>query len=229
MRRSQSFLLGSGFRFSEGLSEDGVAKVSVLRFGQSWSYRGRQNALALRNTVSVGLDAFGATTHSGDVPDGEYVAWLGQFQWARRIPAGFGKGQLLFRFDAQLANSALLGMEKLAIGGYATVRGYRENELVRDNGYIGSLEARIPVFRPVSGATMLEVVPFVDVGRSWNERNPGKEKKTLTSAGIGVRWSATQHLFAEAYWAHAFNDVERHGESNLQDDGVHFLLSARLP
>ncbi len=229
LRRSQSFLLGSGFRFTEGLSEDGVAKVAALRLGQTWSYRGRQDALALRNIVSVGFDAFDATIHSGDVPDGEFVTWFGQFQWARRIPTGLGTGQVIFRFDAQLANSPLLGMEKLAVGGYATVRGYRENELVRDNGLIGSIETRIPAFRRRAGATMLEIAPFVDIGRSWNERNTAREKKTLASAGVGVRWSATRHVYTEVYWAHAFDNVERHGESNLQDDGVHFLLSATLP
>jgi hemolysin activation/secretion protein len=53
--------------------------------------------------------------------------------------------EILFRTDLQLANNPLLPLEQLAVGGRYTVRGYQENQLVRDNGVIAQLEARVPV------------------------------------------------------------------------------------
>jgi hemolysin activation/secretion protein len=83
-RRSKSLLLGFGFP-SEGISEEGVSKVSVLRFGGDWTYRGRRQVIALRSTLSWGIDLLGATSHGGSTPDGKFLAWLGQIQWVRRL------------------------------------------------------------------------------------------------------------------------------------------------
>ena len=99
--------------------------------------------IALRSTESIGLDLLGATENSGDVPDGQFFAWLGQAQFARRL---FGSDwQLNLRGDVQLTADPLLPIERIAIGGIDTVRGYRENELVVDNGWIASAELRIPL------------------------------------------------------------------------------------
>jgi hemolysin activation/secretion protein len=228
-RRTQSFLLGSGFPFAEGLSEDGVAKVSVVRFGQTWTYQGRQNALALRNTLSIGLDLLGATVNEGNIPDGQFVAWLGQLQWAHRLQFWGISGQIIFRADAQLTDSALLGMEKFAVGGHDTVRGYRENEFVRDNGLIGSLELRIPVFTSADGGSVLVLAPFFDIGRSWDKNAPSDDDETISSAGLGIRWRTNGRVQAQIYWGYSFNDIDRIEESNIQDDGFHMQISLSFP
>ena len=41
---------------------------------------------------------------------------------------------LIVRQTLQLASEPLLNIEKFALGGINTVRGYRENQFVRDNG-----------------------------------------------------------------------------------------------
>ena len=67
-------------------------------------------------------------------------------------------------------------MEQIAVGGMRTVRGYRENQMVRDNALISSLELRIPLLRTALGAEpargdvllarpLLELVqPFLGLG-----------------------------------------------------------------
>ena len=45
----------------------------------------------------------------------------------------------------QLTPDPLLPIEQIAIGGIDTVRGYRENQLVVDNGWMTSAELRIPL------------------------------------------------------------------------------------
>lgn len=227
VRRSQSFLLGSGFQFTADMTENGVARASVVRFGQNWTKREIRQAMWLRNTLSVGLGIFGATVHEGNVADSRFVAWLGQFQWARRVHA-LRSGQVIVRGDAQLTNSPLLGMEKLVLGGEATVRGYRENEMVRDNGLIGSVEARIPIVARGDAPALLALAPFVDVGRGWDAAGGLNDAQTLPSAGVGLRWRIGKKAEAELYWGHAFRDLVRPGPWNPQDSGIHVGFSWSL-
>ncbi|MGH8604710.1 MAG: ShlB/FhaC/HecB family hemolysin secretion/activation protein [Gammaproteobacteria bacterium] len=144
-RRSETFIFGdTPFSFSPG-PRDGKSDVTVLRLRQEWVDRSPNQVLALRSTLSVGLDALGATQNSGDIPDGQFFAWLGQVQWVRRLWET--DNQVLVRGQVQWAADPLLPLEKLGVGGASTVRGYRENLLVRDQGFVGSIEFRFPVFR----------------------------------------------------------------------------------
>lgn len=231
-RRSQTFLFGDGFAFAPGPSANGVAKVAVLRFGQEWAYSGRRQAFAARSLLSFGLPILGATENSGrEIPDGEYFAWLGQVQGARRFD--LLDLELVGRVDLQLADSPLLSLEQLSIGGAYTVRGYRENTLVRDNGVIGSLELRVPVWRRPESAFSFELAPFVDAGKSWNTDRPNDGPETLLSVGIGGRFAFTHRVQLQVYWGHDLKRVETAGAAagdyNLQDDGIHLALTLEWP
>lgn len=223
-RRSKAFLLGSGFAFTPGLSEDGEAKIAVLRFGQGLELRSERHALALRSTLSVGTDWLGATENPAGVPDGQFVAWLAQAQWAWRLPVL--ESRLLVRGDLQLTDSPLLGLERLAIGGHDTVRGYRENQQVRDNGVIGSVELRVPV-PPVSEWLELELAPFVDVGHSWNE-GPTFGRSTLLGIGAGVLGRLGERFRWELYWGSRILSVPEAFDKGAQDHGLHLGVSADL-
>jgi hemolysin activation/secretion protein len=83
-------------------------------------------------------------------------------------------------------------------GGRYRVRGYRENQWVRDNGVIGSVEARVPVVRNASRADVVELTSFVDAGTAWNTKLATPDPRTLYSIGLGVCWAmplnqATKH------------------------------------
>jgi hemolysin activation/secretion protein len=179
----------------------------------------------MRSTLSWGMDAFGATAHSPPVPDGQFLAFLGQLQWARRL--GERGLELGARMDIQLANDALPGLEQLAVGGSSSVRGYREYLLVRDNGLVGSIEARMPVLHSNNGAPRLELAYFIDAGRSWNDGEHGAAD-TLWSAGMGLRWRVGNWGGMELQWAKAFTSVAPAVEHDLQDDGVYYRIWSHL-
>jgi len=193
-RQSRSTYIFGSFSFSDAANDDGRVRDSVLRFYQEWSTRSANLAFVARSTWSVGLDVLGAT--SGPVDTAEFAAWLGQFQWLRRFePTGL---EVLLRGSAQLALDPLLPFERFSVGGYYSVRGYRENELVRDNGFSFGLDLRLPLRRTPDGRTLLRAGPFVDVGRSWNqERGVTEGKKTLASVGVAVAWWPWPWLRAE--------------------------------
>jgi hemolysin activation/secretion protein len=221
-RRSKTRLGDECFAFVPGTTSC-VSKVSVLRFLGEWTYATPRNVIAVRSTLSVGVHALGSTNRSGSLPDSEYLAWLGQLQWAHRLPDGLLGTEVLARVDAQLAYDALLGIEKFSVGGMRTVRGYRENQFVRDNGVAASVELRIPVWRDARRRPVVQLAPFADFGRSWDE-GAARDAQSIWSIGIGVRVAPFEWLRGELYWGYALNDLPETGD-DIQNDGLHFSLT----
>jgi len=224
-QEEEAFLLGERFSFSPG-AEDGESKVTALRFTPEYTYRTQNQVIAVRSRFSLGIDALGATTHSDSkIPDGEFVSWLGQFQWARIL--GLWDTQMIFRTDIQLTPDPLLSLEQMAIGGRYSVRGYRENHMVTDNGLAASLEFRIPLVRNKPWADYLQLASFVDFGWGENKELPDPSPNDITSAGLGLRWGVTLppplrlKPQCELYWGIPFRDID-YTEYDLQNDGVHF-------
>jgi hemolysin activation/secretion protein len=221
-RRSKTRLGDECFAFVPGTTSC-VSKVSVLRFIGEWTYATPRNVIAARYTLSVGVHALGSTNRSGSLPDSEYLAWLGQLQWAHRLPDGLLGTEVLARVDAQLAYDALLGIEKFSVGGMRTVRGYRENQFVRDNGVAASVELRVPVWHDARRRPVVQLAPFADFGRSWDE-GAARDAQSIWSIGIGVRVAPFEWLRGELYWGYALNDLPEIGD-DIQNDGLHFALT----
>lgn len=225
LRHGETFLLGMPLAFVPGTENDtGEIKLSVLRFSQEWLRRSRNQVMAARSLLSGGIDAFDATVN-GQPGDGKFVAWLGQFQWARRLP--YRDIQLVFRSDAQAANGVLPSMEQFTLGGVDTVRGYRENRLIADTGFVTSLEARVPVYESEAGDFNLQAVPFIDYGRAFNRSGSNPVRNEIASAGIGLLGKWLERVSISLFYGHAFQDFSG-GGNTLQDKGFSFALSARL-
>jgi hemolysin activation/secretion protein len=223
LRQNETSLLGQPYSFSEG-TEEGKSKVSVLRFSQEWANRSQTSVIALRSSFSMGIDAFGATVNSTGT-DGRFFTWTGQTQWIRRL--AHNGMQVICRGDLQLSRDPLLPLEKFSVGGVGSVRGYRENQFVRDNGLAASMELRIPVFPLETGENTFYMAPFVDFGRSWNAGHSTSDPENIYSAGIGALWDITKRINLQVYWGYALRQIEN-SENTLQDKGVHFQLTGRL-
>ena len=109
------------------------------------------------------------------------------------------------------------------MGGRYSVRGYRENQLVRENAFLFSVESRIPVIPSVMGPHFTaHFAPFIDVGHSWNAKIDTPSPKTLASIGVGLRLGFFDRAFANVYWGQQLNHVsDPPPGGNLQDHGVH--------
>ncbi len=217
-RENETFLLGSPFSFSPG-ARNGESDVTVLRFDVEFVARDQQRALAMRSTLRVGLDALDATV--GGAADGQFVSWLGSLQYVQRL--GQTNHQALFRISTQMTDSSLLSLEQFALGGVNTIRGYRENQVVRDNGVVVSGELRVPLAYDANGQTILSLVPFVDFGYGWDEARTN-DSINLTSAGAGLLLHLDQTLNAQFYWGHPFRDFND-TEDDVQDLGIHFQIT----
>ena len=220
-RESRSTLLGFPFSFSIAADSDGEVRDFALRFYQNIFIQTGNDALAFRSTWSVGLNALGATTSSEDRAD--FAAWLGQAQWLKRLPES--GVEFFARFNVQLALDQLLPFERFSLGGSSSVRGYRQNQEVRDNGYSLGLEARFPLIREPSGRTVLRAGPFVDSGRSWTEpRGDNTSQVDLASIGVEALWTPTPQLSFQFIYGIRLIPVPERGETSLQDHGVEFRV-----
>lgn len=216
LRRSQTFILNDiPFSFIEG-PEDGESKVTVIRFSQDWLQRNATSVLAARSQFSVGIGAIDATVNDSGT-DGRFFSWVGQFQWVQRLSPRI---LMLAKVNTQLTGDSLLSPEKLTIGGVDTVRGYRQNQLVADNGVVGGLEVRIPL---TSNVETLQLTPFFDIGTVWNNRGINADPQTLASLGLGLHWRPFNGLTLRADYGIPLIGTSDRG-SSLQENGFNFSV-----
>ncbi len=222
LRENRTTLLGRPFSFSAG-EPDGVIRVRAWRLWQEYGFRSERQALALRYTLTSAHnnleDPVGLPGITVVQPDHDYRIWLAQVQYAHRVLDN--GAQLVLRGSHQGTRADLPSLDRMAIGGVYTVRGYRENQLIRDRGSVASVEFDFPVLRG-DGAS-LNLIPFYDWGRG---RNQGESATTISSAGLAARarWQGLAVDLAVARRI-ARPDALDHQGSNLQDDGVHVQVS----
>lgn len=229
---SSSFLLGEPFSFSAGAIE-GDSRSTNISLGGNIVHRETARVTVFSLTLRQGVDLLDSNIADKDnIPDSEYSALVGQGQYVSRLPFLPG-GQFVARTAFQLAFDPLLSIDKFAVGGRSTVRGYRENQLVRDNGIAASLELRFPIFVDENGndTANFQVIPFLDWGQAWDEEAIGQtdEKPDIASAGLGFAWRPIAGVHANLFWGEALeDDVKSDDGDDLQDDGLHFSLGYRL-
>ncbi|ETW94217.1 MAG: hypothetical protein ETSY1_35835 [Candidatus Entotheonella factor] len=231
--RSRTFLQDIPVSFSLGV-ENGKSIITPLRFTAQWLKRTMHQVIAIQSRLTWGIDAFGATTNAnGLIPDGKFLAWLAQLQWVQRLE--FQNMETIFRLDVQLTTEPLLSVEQMASGGRFSVRGYQENQFVRDNGLITSLEVRIPVWQNRSWADFVQLSPFIDFSKLWNADRlaPNADSVVLISTGIGLRWALTSPFRIpiqpqlEVFWGYRLKEVDMTGD-RLQGNGVHLQFLAKV-
>ena len=107
---------------------------------------------------------------------------------------------LQLTLQGQATGQPLISNEQFCAGGFDSVRGYLECEVLGDDGLIGGLELRrFLVLGPKGGAIeSFYVLAFVQGGAVWIvETLPGQESHyDLASVGIGVRARAYKYFDA---------------------------------
>ena len=219
-QESQTRLLDTPFALSRGAEEDGETKIGAIRLFQEYVSRNDQQVFALRSQFSIGIDIFGSTINV-DAPDSSFFAWRGQSQWVRRLGEDF---LFLLRGDLQFSASDLVPLEQFRIGGFDSVRGYRQDLVLGDNGLSASAEVRIPLvrFRKING--VIQLTPFFDLGSVWNNDDSDIDNDFLASLGIGLNFSVADNFNARLDWGIPLTDVDNQGDT-LQESGLHFSIT----
>ena len=223
--RTTTYILDEPFPVLPG-SVDGRMRISAVRAALEGVHRATDTVVAARFALGIGLDAMSSTIHADTrIPDSQFTTGLGQVQAVARLADG--ASQVVARADFQLASQRLASSEQFPVGGMASVRGYRENTLIRDAGLAASLEyrrevARLPAPWLATGTAdgALQLAAFVDAGAG---RDKGGHADTLARVGGGLRWAAGGGLEAVVYKAFPLHDAPP-GSETLQDRGIHFRI-----
>jgi hemolysin activation/secretion protein len=143
------------------------------------------------NDTAFNASHTGATSH--------YVYDTLTLERLTRLP---GDWSLILRGTLQKSDANLVPSEQLEFGGYDSVRGYDEDEVNADEGYIFSTEVRTPtisigdLFHCPQVRDQLQLLAFWDCGSASNHTLlPGERSETsLSSLGGGVRYTINTYL-----------------------------------
>lgn len=133
----------------------------------------------------------------------------------------------------QLATGNLLPSEEYGVGGYNTVRGYKERLVNGDNVLIWNLEVRTPpvsILNPLAGYQKFHdeflFLVFFDYGfQQVNHAVTGQNKtNNLVSIGPGVRYQVTPYVTFRADWGFQLHRIDDPSVS----EGPHQRLSFAL-
>ncbi|AUC61578.1 hypothetical protein AA637_10685 [Cyanobacterium sp. HL-69] len=223
-RTGQTFTFQGPTPFGIGPDENGISRTNVLTFGQDYVRREQFGAWAVRSQFRLGMGLFDVTTSQApNNPDGYFFAWNGQVQRVQLL----GRDHfLIIQGDVQLTGDALLPSEQFSIGGGQSLRGYRQNARSGDNGFRFSIEDRITVSRNEAQESVLQLVPFFDMGAVWNvSSNPNflPSQNFLASLGMGLIWQPKQNIYFRLDYAPPLINLGDRTD-NIQDDGIHFNM-----
>jgi len=159
-----------------------------------------------------------------------FLTLLGQMNYARRLNGG--SLELRARLAGQLASGLLYSGERFAVGGQDTVRGYRENLLLSDDGAVGSVElscslrlGAVPCSKAVEDWKSLRAGVFVDGAVVKNEAGAQPAPTSISSVGIDLTWAPTTAVLARVTYGHALRYAPPTGRPDLQDRGFSFEVT----
>jgi len=213
-----------------GADENGEIRSSVLSLGQEYLQRNRQQVFSLRSQFNFGLDVLSPTILEEE-PDSQFFSWRGQFSYLRLLnqpqtTPTIGS-TILLRSELQLSADPLISTEQFSLGGATSVRGYRQDALLTDNGFLAAAELRLPIAHFSKINATLQFTPFIDFGTGWNADDEDTEFSTLIGTGFGLLLQTPERLSARIDWGIPLINDEAEGGS-LQEDGVYFQLQYDL-
>ncbi|MDJ0597988.1 MAG: ShlB/FhaC/HecB family hemolysin secretion/activation protein [Crocosphaera sp.] len=227
-QKSQSRYLG-GLPFpTRGADDEGKTNVTTLRFTQEYINRSEEQVIALRSEFSLGIDALGATDPfdilvNPQAPKTPYFFWRGEAQWLKVFAPD---SLFISRVNLQVADSPIVSNEQFALGGLGSVKGYRSNTLLTDNGVFATMELRLPVLRIPENQIVIQLVPFTDFGYGWNMGEvPSVPIETLASVGLGIQFQYGRYINARLDYAERLGNVPYQLGNTWQDRGWLFTFT----
>jgi hemolysin activation/secretion protein len=215
-QQSYTSLLGVGLPLSRDDDDGGNTRVFSIRAMAEWNRRWAKSALALRGGVSIGTNVGRAES---------FLVLRGQGQWVRALAPDT---LFLMNLNAQFSSQALPSLEQMAFGGQETLRGYRQNFLLADNGVNASMEIQVPILRTTlfGSSGTLHLIPFVDAATAWNYSRQDQLKipSLLWSTGVGLQIRLGDQFRARVDWGTPLVKTNSNG-TVLPVQNTYFSLS----
>ena len=179
----------------------------------------------------------------------EYIAYRllkGRFTWHEFREADrfveteqyLHQWTLFMKLEGQYTSDTLIPVEKLSLGGYNCLRGYRTRGYLGDYGVYGTFELRTPIlvdtFASLFGDRTnkqafdrLQFLGFLDWGyTAFNDLPSGyDDDEYLYSAGFGARLSVTKYTQLKCDVAFPLHDTDWADDDSVE---VYFSLQVQF-
>ena len=181
----------------------------ILNFDINFNDRLGSTQLTVNGFFSPGkMSRYNKTSYFKDVRKGASAGYAYFNAAVDRIFNLSHKMKYFLSFKGQLSGAKLLPTEEFSLGGFHTVRGYKENDLVGDFGYLIRNEFHAPPLRCFSYLNLFDgrfkksdekliFLGFIDYGRAFEIDKNVQDRKSswLLSMGPGMRYSINENLF----------------------------------
>lgn len=229
-----SLTLGADYKdFNESVTLQGAdtlnTPISYLPFSARYEAMWRDGGTRTRLGVGATLSLRGVGNEQQEFEDKRFRARSNflhlnaSFSHSRELPRGFS---VEGRVEGQLADSPLISNEQFAAGGADSVRGYYESQALGDDGVVGTLELQTPdlVRAGWKWPDRAQALAFVDGAKlRVREPLPGQDSDyALSSAGVGVRFTAWSHWLGNLDVAWPFQDD---GDIRSGEERLHFRMA----
>jgi len=219
-RTNTTTLLGEPFSFIPG-EPDGVTRAKGWRLWAEMTHRSDVQAATVRVSASSVTDNISDEGFLSNArPDTQYNVYVAQAQYLRRLePRGL---EFSARAVTQYVAGHALPLDELPLGGVYTVRGYRENQFIRQDAVVLAVQLDKVVWESGDNA-WLSIGPFFDYGHG---HGPGTPSVTLSSVGLASRltWGRfTANLAIGRRLSHPELGAGSH--AGLQGQGIHVEIA----
>ena len=225
--------------------------ATIMPISLAFSYTSkRPDFLGGRNFATV--QGVYNIMHSGDAltdiwTGAEDKYWILRWQLARLQPL-FGwydpktnldlhQWMLFFKLEGQYTDDSLIPLEKLSLGGYNCMRGYRTRGYLGDYGFYGTVELRTPIMVDAISAFFgdrtdktaidrMQFLAFVDYGwLAYNNLSSGEDNESIYSAGFGARFSVTKYTQLKCDVAFPLKDTDWADDNSME---VYFSMQVQF-
>lgn len=227
-QRTNNFL---SFASNDIFDEDFDISQFLLGYEVKKSYLCGQTAFGLKLFMSPGgMTAFNKTKifelqRPGAQAD--YIYGVAFFDQYLQFYQGYS---WVLNTKFQYSSAKLLPLEEFSLGGFYTVRGYDENEVIGDNGILIKNELRTPpkCFSKKMGSSSIQGLIFVDFGvvADADQNIVSDNSEVLASIGPGVRLQICDYFQARADYGIKLRQIDRLVDDSDSNGRLH--VSATL-
>ncbi len=165
-------------------------RLTIIDLSLSFSNYSKYFNIYLKPTILKGIDRFSADKdtpgQAKEDPHSQYTAYRLYLNIGRPITINNTRINLSSEFDSQISNKTLNGSEQFSVGGYYSVRGFRENFISGDHGYYLRNKASINLANLISPKLTFET--FFDYGQVKDKI--GSASGRLSGAGANLIYNS---------------------------------------
>lgn len=157
-----------------------------------------------------------------------YVYGKFRFDQTLKMPKNFS---WVLNVAFQQSNKKLLPNEEFSLGGYFTVRGYDENEVISDNGLLIKTEVRTPkwTYQPSRKPRkhQLQFLAFLDFGVAYDTDSNilSKYSTALASFGPAIRYNYNDNIKFRFDYGWQLHAITRVVDDSSRDSRAHLGLT----